>query len=293
VCFEIEKYAMRNIYEKKDKYLNMFNLLIKLLKLKTHNDLIEDWLKSQAFFKNLESVLNFNFSDNSAFIKILEESRKEFISNPENKKLKFETKKLNKYYLKFLNNFRDNICKNEIFTREKDIINNNDENQSKNQEVKSLLKGNKLNLPEFAFEKIKEFLKLCFFKTQEKFHCSDCKSMSKITNFYGQSKTCININSSCNDSKIILKACEKTPFNKNSSLDVFRHEVLDVIFKNFKAYSQHENHSYMEINWKLYDLNDLNIMHFHMFLFDILIEKILENQNFLDQISIYNWYLYQ
>lgn len=286
IC-EIEKSAMRNIYANKQKYLEMFNLLINLLKLKSHNDLIEDWLKSPAFFKNLESIMNFNFSDNKSFIKILEESRKDFILNPENKKFKLESKKqINKYYLKFLNHFRDSLCKSEIF-KKSDTETNNEQDQ--NIQFKSFFQGNKLNIPDFAFEKIREFIKISLIKSQEK-NFSDCKNMSKITNFYGQSKTCININSCCNDSKIIVKCDEKTPLNKITTIEAFRHEILDNIFKNFKAYSHNENHSYMEISWKLYDLNDLNIMNFHMFLFDILIEKILDNENFLDQISINNWY---
>lgn len=265
----------------------MFELLNKLIKLKVHNDLIEEWLKSQNFFKNLESILCFNFSDTSSFIKTLEESRKEFNNNPESKKLKVESKKFSRYYVKFLYFFRNSLYNSQVFKRDEEIPSKSEDKKSPNYEVRSFLKGNKLNMPEFVFEKIREFLKFCLFKTQEKTSYSDSKK--KITSFFSTSKGNDILNSNPNEPKLSFPANDKTPSAKTTPIEVFRQEVLDNIFKNFKSYTQNEGHIYMEINWKLYDLNDLNLMQFHMLLFDILTEKIIENENFFDQISINNW----
>lgn len=277
---------MKNIYENKSKYIEMFSLLNKLIKLRVHSQFIEEWLKSITFFKNLESILSFNFSDTQEFIKILEEARKEFINNSTNKKLKLDAKKFSRYYIKFFSVFRNNFCSNNAFKCDPNSKSDGEDKKSNNYEFRSFLKENKLNMPDFVFEKIKEFLKICLFKTQDKSHSYDSKN--KITSLYVKSKEISNIQGTSNEGKHIYSENEKTPSSKNTSV-TFRNEVLDNIFKNFKAISHNENYSYMEVNWKLYDLNDLNILQFYMLLFDISIEKIIDNENFYDQITINNW----
>ncbi len=276
------------------------------MKIKSHQDLIEDWVKSHSFFKNLESLLNFNFSNTSLFTGLLEESRKSFISMPENKRSKGESIKLNNYYLKFLNYFREKISKNDTFISKN--TNDNDVNQSyidndmiKNEEK---LLENKMNIPEFVYEKIKEFIKICLFKNDKKNKNSTLSRLNSHKTFL------LNQSSKQNQSPNIINKDYKIPveevidnqnsINKNnisnknnetSNSIIFRFEVLENIFKNFKHYSHHDNHYYMESSWKLYDLNDLGIMQFHMFMFDIIIEEIQNNENFPNQISISNWYI--
>ncbi len=249
MCIEIEKLAMKNIYKNEEKYTEMFGLLNKLIQLKVHSELIEEWYKSQNFFKNLESLLSFNFSDTSVFIKLLEEARKEFVNNPENKKIKSETKKLNAYYSKFIHFFRNSFVNKEFFLEDSDLESKSGNRKPLNPEFSSF-KENKLNMPEFVFEKIKEFLQICLFKNQEDVQCSDCKI--KIT--------------------VLL-----------------RKEVLDNIFNGFKAFLNNDSVSYIDHNNKLYDLNDLIIIQFYMVLHDILMDKILDNKDFFDQISVNNW----
>jgi len=269
LCNEIEILAVRNIYLNKKKYIEMFKLLLNFIQLKSNKEFIEDWLNSIFFFKHLESLLIFNNSNNEEFSKLLEETKKNFDLNPENKKLKKESKKLNKYYLKFINFFRNKLNENENFKidfcnmtnneNEKNLLINLDLNESKKQEKNNEFKGNTMNLPDFAYEKIKEFLNFCLFKKQEKIN-NNPFSNQFFNSLYSQ-------------------PCKET----------LRLDVLENIFKNFKTYSNNENPWYMDNSLKIFDLNDLSMMQFHMFLFDLFIERILENDGFLDEITISNW----
>jgi len=301
---EIEKHAIRNFLQNKDIYISLLNLLLNLVKIQAHQDIIEDWLKSHSFFKNLECLLNFNFSDTTNFTILLEQTRREFISMPENKRIKGESKKLNKYYLKFLNYASEKVSKDKFYKLQNNDV-NFDENKLKKEEK---FVGNKMNIPDFAYEKTKEFIKFCLFK-QEKFEKNIFITSNQLkksdSNLNIKSNNTINFNFLNKDSNLLFDDvkenqtlgnkeinCSPNNNDENKYILVFRHEVLENIFKNFKHYSQNESHIYMESNWKLYDLNDLTIIQFHMFMFDVIIEKIENNENFINQISISNWYIF-
>lgn len=234
--------AVRNIYENKEKYTKYFDILIEFIQLDCNKTFFLTWIISHGFIEELDCLINFNIQNFREFSKFTEEFREEFVGKEENKKIKTENKKLNKYYIKFFSELNENY-KN--FYNEKNFNIPLNENKSDiNHDISS-----DFLIPDFVNQKIKKFLNVILFDNTNK----------------------------------------NLPNTDNSnSQEILRENVLEHIFKYYKK-NRTNNSIYVHYSNKIFDLNENYIFGFYMNLFELFLEKIVENPKFFDQISIMNW----
>lgn len=286
---------MRNLISNKEKYLELFGLLIKFVTLKSKKKEFEVFITSNNLMKVLENLFSFNYINQKELQNVLHNFRRDFMEKEENKNLRLEGRKLNKFYTKFFNEFIFPTSTNPNFnsSKQKNIMDINDS-------LNKLIDNNYNNIPDFVFEKIKQFLKVCLFATVDVYKNNGKSPIFTIevkkNNGFLQKKTSeekMNI-SDLNSNEDLSIVHMETEINNNGNnnipdqQEILRENVLESIFKSIKSMNSND-YLYLEYTSKIQELNDIFILHLYMCIFEIFSEKIYANSKFFDQITMTNW----